>query len=81
MDPNATLEALRVWAASVLSDASAGYSEIGDGYSEVGAAESFQALDEWLSGGRFPPKEWEYWARRGDWASPASPASPAILWA
>lgn len=53
MDPNAALEAIR----SMVSDVLAG--ETGDAqYTLDELAETFRALDEWLSRGGFKPAAW-----------------------
>jgi len=49
MDPNAALQQLRAQADAILS---------GGGNADT-MAELFQALDEWLSNGGFPPQAWQ----------------------
>ncbi len=60
MDPNTVLENARKVAARIIraSDQAGG----GDTGMEVDGetlAEAFQALDEWLSKGGFPPADWD----------------------
>lgn len=63
MDPNATLENLRLWVERLhYNEKQPDYLRTQEDYSE--AVESFEALDEWLTKGGFLPEAWQTLSRK-----------------